>query len=253
MATAAQLRAFGRPDLAKKMVAKEKAAVTAKKAAAMKAAAPKNVAPMGGGEAAGNPAIRKTIAPSKPNPTAEQGKLVATTTTPVTSSTAIKPPTHPELGTVGGTAVVVPGGFEPRMPRPPRNADGTVRDFSKPNPNDAPPSNTGGKYRPPPNPHKRPTGPHPNANARQHASTNARFNRGAGGLRKQGLAARKKYEAAHPKTITPPTVPELGTVGGKAIVPPEGFINLMPRPYGEVRGGTPPVTNDQPRKVVRRT
>jgi hypothetical protein len=229
MATAAQLRAFGRPDLAKKMVAKEKAAVTAKKAAAMKAVvapksvAPKNVAPMGGGEAAGNPAIRKTIAPSNP------GAVDRTPHKPVTSSTAIKPPTVPELGTVGGKPVVPPAGFIPLMPRP----YGEVR------PGDA------GLPDAAPNPHKRPTGPHPNANARQHASPNARFNRGAGGLRKQGLAARKKYEAAHPKTITPPTVPELGTVGGKPVVPPAGFIPLMPRPYGEVRGGTV--------KAVRRT
>jgi hypothetical protein len=112
MATAAQLRAFGRPDLAKKMVAKEAAAAKAAKAAAPKSVAPKNVAPMGGGEAAGNPAIRKTIAPSNP------GAVDRTPHKPVTSSAAIKPPTYPELGTVGGKPVVPPAGFIPLMPRP---------------------------------------------------------------------------------------------------------------------------------------
>ena len=219
MATAAQLRAFGRPDLAKKTEAKEKVAATVSK----------NVARMGGGEAAGNPNMRKTIATTTTASNSPIGRIVPSGGSGGSGGIrAITPPTVPELGTVGGQPRVVPEGFIPRMPLPPRNADGTERDFSKPNasaaldfnkqnPRDDPKPNPNGrvypggsknfneatgKYR------NHGTGPNPNPNARRHASPNARFNRGASspavkawaeGLQAAALAARTKYETDNPK------------------------------------------------------
>jgi hypothetical protein len=137
VATAAQLRAFGRPDLAKKMEAKEKAA--SRPDTMPRAPIRKTVAPMPGGEAAGNPEIRKTLAPVEPR-----------------TPRAVGP--HPP-GLTGQ-----PG----HVPGPTPGLDAPPTPVKRPGPHpglDAPPT-----------PVKRP-GPHPNANARLHANPNARFNR----------------------------------------------------------------------------